>query len=74
MVVDAPDGEDPLNLLAHDIRHCLHVIGMAVELLRKSPADDRSLREICESIENERDEALKLLNELVQNARQSQDR
>ena len=57
--------DERLRQLAHDIRHCLHVIGMGMELLKTVRENDRQFAEICESINQERRTARKLVDELA---------
>ncbi len=62
---DDPAPDDDMHKIVHDIRHCLYVIGMAVELLKHARDDDDGFMDICESIEKEKDEAAALITRLV---------
>lgn len=57
-----------LRQLAHDIQHCLHVIGMATEVLKGLREDAEKFAEVCDSIDKERCEAAELVGELVRAA------
>lgn len=57
--------DEQLRQLAHDVRHCLHVIGLGTEMLKGARDDERRFAELCESIDRERQEARRLVDELV---------
>lgn len=57
--------DEQLRQLGHDVRHCLHVIGMGMEILKTVREDDDRFVEICELIDKERKTAMKLVRELV---------
>lgn len=59
-----PDDEQ-LRQLSHDIRHCLHAIGLGTELLKTVRADDERFAEVCELINTEQKTAMKLVRELI---------
>lgn len=56
--------EERLRQLSHDIGHCLHVIGMAMEILKSARDNEEVFGEVCASIDKERKEATKLLHQL----------
>jgi signal transduction histidine kinase len=64
----AQEHDQRLHELGHDVRHCLHVIAMGVELLKAARNDVEQFSEICESLETERRECSRLVEELVQAA------
>jgi hypothetical protein len=63
--------QERLRQLAHDVQHCLHVIGMAAEILKGVRGDTDKVTELSNSIDKERQKAASLVNELVAAARQS---
>lgn len=69
---EEPQADRQLGQLVHDLRHCLHVIGLGSELLPNVRHDDRRFEEVCGWIENERIKAGQLLNQLVERARRTE--
>lgn len=65
--------EEPQDLhlgqLVHDLRHCLHVIGLGSELLPSVRNDDLRFGEVCGWIDQERKRAGELLNQLGERVR-----
>ena len=59
------DQDKKLYTLHHDIKNCLHVISIGLELLKSSRQDEARFKEICEDIEGERRTAGRLLCELL---------
>lgn len=57
--------DEQLRQLAHDVRHCLYVIGMGTEILRTAREDDDRFAEVCELIDEERKTAMKLVGKLI---------
>lgn len=66
---EVPQEDQDLGQLVHDLRHCLHVIGLSSELLPNVRNDDRRFAEVCGWIDNERIKAGELLNQLVERTR-----
>jgi signal transduction histidine kinase len=64
-------GEEHLRQLDHDLRHSLHVIALGLELLKETRQDPERLEEICQSLDVERRQAEKLIDQLIALARQS---
>ena len=62
--------QEYLRQLAHDAHHCLHVIGMAAEILKNAPSESNRDTELLNSIDKERRKAAELLDELIAVARQ----
>ncbi|MDN5872133.1 MAG: hypothetical protein L0H73_15625 [Nitrococcus sp.] len=60
--------DEQLHRLAHDVRQCLHVIGMGAEMLASARADESRFAELCEAIEQERKTAQRLVKELIEAA------
>jgi hypothetical protein len=58
-----------LRQLAHDVQDCLHVISMAVRLLKDARDDDRRFDELCGWIDAQRRQATDLVTELLTAAR-----
>lgn len=59
------DADRKIYTLHHDLKNCLHVISIGMELLKSARHDEARFREICENIEHERRSAAKLLGELL---------
>lgn len=59
------ESDKKIYILHHDIKNCLHVISIGMELLKSARHDEPRFREICENIEQERRSAAKLLGELL---------
>lgn len=57
--------DEYLRQLGHDVRHCLHAIGMGTEVLKTTRNNDAQFAEICELIDKERKTTMKLLGELL---------
>ena len=64
MTGDSQVEDDRLDALIHDLRHCLHVIGMALELLKREHLDAVRFEELCNSIDAEREQAIRLITKL----------
>lgn len=62
---DIQHHDEQLRQLAHDVRHCLHVIGLGAEMLKNVRDNERLFAEICASIDQERRTAWKLIDKLV---------
>ena len=58
-----PDHDANIHQITHDLLQCLHVIGMATELLRQ-PQQPTQVDELCRSIDQERKTAAQLVNQL----------
>ncbi|EAR21040.1 hypothetical protein [Nitrococcus mobilis] len=57
--------DEQLRQLSHDVRECLHAIGLGTELLKNLREDEARFAEICEAIDNERKTAQRLMHELI---------
>lgn len=68
MATENPGKDDRVRQLVHDLQHCLHVIGMGMELLRDARGDEAQFAEICETIDHERTQAAELIRELAAEA------
>lgn len=62
---EKPLADEQLRQLSHDLRECLHMIGMGVELLQKARQDAERFAQTCEAIDKERKAAQKLVGELI---------
>ena len=62
---DEQTHDEQLRQLIHNIRHCLHVIGMGTSLLKELRHDDVQFAELCASIDTERKKVKELIEELV---------
>lgn len=60
--------DEQLRQLSHDVRECLHAIGLGTEILKNLREDEARFAEICEAIDNERKTAQKLVHELLKAA------
>lgn len=63
--LEAPQEDERLRQLAHDLQHCLYVIGLGTELLKAAREDESRFAELYESIDQERKAANELVGELV---------
>ncbi len=63
-----PQHQEQLHQFVHDVKHCLHVIGMGTEILKGVRDDDARFAEICAAMEAERGKALQLLNDFLKDA------
>ncbi len=61
---------EQLNQLAHDLNHCLHVIGLATEILKECRTNKTEFDRICTSLETERRQAAELVQQLLTTARE----
>lgn len=64
-VRDEPQHDEHLHQLVHDVKHCLHVVGMGTEILKGVRDDDRKFAEICAAMDKEQREAMRLLANLL---------
>ncbi|MDN5871884.1 MAG: hypothetical protein L0H73_14330 [Nitrococcus sp.] len=60
--------DEQLHQLAHDVRQCLHVIGIGAEMLKSARNDEARFAELCEAIDQERKTAQQLVEELIEAA------
>lgn len=67
---DQQHGQEHLRQLVHDVQHCLHVIGMATEVLKEVGEDSNKFAEVCACIDKERHAAVKLVSEFLAAAEQ----
>jgi hypothetical protein len=67
--VDQENPDDRINKLAHDVRQCLQVIGLATNVLRGMREHDGTLSEVCELLDGQRKEMLELIDELFEMVR-----
>lgn len=72
-MADPQPRNDDLHQLVHDIRHCLHVIGMGMTLLPEVRNDDQKFAELCGTIDHERQQAAKLVDQLFDAALRQSD-
>ncbi|WP_412069259.1 hypothetical protein [Rubrivirga sp. IMCC43871] len=56
------DHDEQLYKIAHDTQHCLHVIGMGLEILKGARDDDDTFDQICEAMGKEQRKAAKLID------------
>lgn len=57
--------DEQLRQLSHDLRECLHMIGLATQMLQNVREDVDRFAQICEAIDKERTTAQKLVCELI---------
>ena len=63
------DRAQQISVVAHDIRHCLHVVRMGLTLLNASREKQEQFVEICSTMEAEERRAVELLEDLIAYAR-----
>ena len=71
---EKPLADEQLRQLCHDLRECLHMIGMGMELLQNAREDAERFAQTCEAIDKERKAAQKLAGELIDAACRSNPR
>lgn len=54
--------DEGLHEMVHDVQSCLHVIGLGTELLQGARNDDVRFEQVCQSIDFQRREAVRLLS------------
>ena len=57
--------DEKLHLIHHDIKNCLHVISIGMEALGTVRNKDSEYAELKKSLEKERQEAVRLTDELL---------
>ncbi len=62
---DEPPHDEHLHQLVHDVKHCLHVVGMGTQILKDVRDDDGKFAEICAAMDKEQREAMRLLDDLL---------
>lgn len=62
---DTRHEDQRLRQVAHDVQHCLYVIGLGTELLATVREDEHRFAELCEAIDKERRAAKELVGELL---------
>lgn len=62
---DEQQHDEKLHQFVHDIKHCLHVVGMVTEILKQVREDDAKFAEFCELMGREHKKAIKVLNDYL---------
>lgn len=65
----APEDGDPrrrkLHALAHDLRNCLHLVEMGLQILERSREKPTEFDDICEMLRTERAKASDIVTEFL---------
>lgn len=57
--------DEALHQFVHDVKHCLHLAGMGMEILKGVRDNEARFEEICDMMDKQHKESLRLLDDFL---------